>query len=73
MRTVFGAGMNCVRIQGISFALQPRPAPISIDSECPLVSAANVVGKIVGDSQVLNAIKPGDLITVEAAELAETE
>ena len=62
---VVDPGTICFWVQGSSLALPYGPTPISEGTECRLVTAVNVLGKLDGDPGALAAVKPGESITVE--------
>ena len=64
---VVPAGTLCFWVQGQSLALPFGPTPISQGDECRLVTKVNVLGKLEGNPRVLNSIRDGDEIRVEAA------
>jgi len=49
-------------------ALPYGPTPVSEGTECRLVTAVNVIGRLAGDPNVLASIAEGDTITVEYAD-----
>lgn len=57
-------GTICYWVQGTSLALPYGPTPASHGSECRLVTAVNVLGKIDGDPRQLATIHDGDAVTV---------
>jgi hypothetical protein len=65
-KQVVEPGTICFWVQGSSLALPFGPTPISEGSECRLVTAVNVLGKLDGDPRALATVKPGESITVEA-------
>ncbi len=67
-RPVVEPGTICYWVQGRSLALPYGPTPASEGSECRLVTAVNVLGKLEGDPRILSHIQDGDTITVEQAE-----
>jgi len=61
-------GIVCYWVEGSSLALPYGRTPISgRDGRPKLVTACNVVGRIVGDPKQLAKVKSGDRIRVEAA------
>ena len=61
-------GTVCYWVEGSSIALPYGRTPISgKDGKPKLVTPCNVVGKVVGDPQLLAKVKNGDRIRVEAA------
>lgn len=66
-REVVDEGTVCFWLDGDALALPFGPTPVSVGDECRLVSAANIVGKIDGDPDVLRTVRSGDPIRVEPA------
>jgi uncharacterized protein len=64
---VVAPGTVCFWVEGSSLALPYGPTPVSKGSECRLVTAVNVLGKIDGDPRVLARIRDGDKIEVTVA------
>ena len=60
-------GAVCFWLEGDALALLFGPTPVSDGDECRLISAANIVGRIDGDSAVLRSVQGGDAIRVERA------
>ena len=61
-------GTVCYWVEGSSMALPYGRTPISgKDGKPKLVTACNVLGRIVGDPKQLAKVKSGDRIRVEAA------
>ena len=61
-------GTVCYWVEGSSIALPYGRTPISgKDGKPKLVTPCNVLGRIVGDPQLLAQVKSGDRIKVEAA------
>ncbi|MDD4932761.1 MAG: cyclophilin-like fold protein [Methylacidiphilaceae bacterium] len=60
-------GTICYWVEGRSLALPYGPTPISVGSECRLVTRVNVVGKITGDPDALATIGSGEAIRIERA------
>ena len=61
-------GTVCYWVEGSSVALPYGRTPISgKDGKPKLVTACNVLGRIVGDPRALAKVKSGDRIRVEAA------
>jgi hypothetical protein len=66
-RQTVEAGTVCFWVEGSALALPWGRTPISTDARPKLVSPCNVLGKILGDAQVLAQVKSGDRVKVEAA------
>jgi len=62
-------GTICFWVQGSSLALPYGPTPISEGNECRLVTEVNVLGKSEDDPRTLAAIRDGDRIRVERADV----
>jgi uncharacterized protein len=60
-------GTVCFWVEGSSLALPYGPTPVSKGSECRLVTAVNVLGKLEGDPRALAGIRDGDKIEVTVA------
>jgi len=60
-------GTVCFWVEGSALALPWGRTPISTDARPKLVSPCNVLGKILGDAQLLAKVKSGDPVKVEAA------
>jgi len=60
-------GTICFWVDGDALALPFGPTPVSRGDECRLVSKANIMGHIEGDSAALRAVRSGDMMTVEEA------
>jgi uncharacterized protein len=60
-------GTVCFWVEGSALALPWGRTPISTDARPRLVSPCNVLGKILGDAQLLAKVKSGDRVKVEAA------
>lgn len=60
-------GTVCFWVEGSALALPWGRTPISTDARPKLVSPCNILGRIVGDAQVLAQVKSGDRVKVEAA------
>ncbi len=61
-------GAVCFWVEGSSLALPYGRTPISgKDGKPKLVSRCNVLGRVVGDAQVLAKVNSGDRVRVEAA------
>jgi hypothetical protein len=67
-RQVVEAGTVCFWVDGSSLALPYGRTPASQGDECRLVTACNVLGKIVGDPGELRKVKAGESIRVERVE-----
>jgi hypothetical protein len=67
-REVVPAGTICFWVQGQSLAIPFGPTPASRGKECRLVTKVNVLGKLEGDPRVLDSVRDGDGIRIEAAE-----
>lgn len=57
-------GTICYWVQGRSLALPYGPTPASQGSECRLVTAVNVLGRIEGDPREFASLRDGDSVTV---------
>jgi len=66
-RQVVDPGTICFWVQGSALALPYGPTPVSVGEECRLVTEVNVLGAIEGDPALLDTIRDGDVIRVEAA------
>lgn len=66
-REVVDPGTACFWVQGSSLALPYGPTPASHGSECRLVTAVNVLGKLEGDPRALASVRDGDPIEVTVA------
>jgi hypothetical protein len=60
-------GTICFWVQGQSLALPFGPTPVSQGDECRLVTKVNVLGQLEGDPRVLQSIRDGDDLRIEAA------
>jgi hypothetical protein len=67
-RQVVDPGTVCFWVEGNSLALPFGPTPISEGKECRLVTEVNVLGKILGDPQLLKSVKDGTRVRVARAE-----
>lgn len=67
-RQVVEPGTVCFWVEGNSLALPFGPTPISEGKECRLVTEVNVLGKILGDPQLLKSVKDGTRVRVARAE-----
>lgn len=67
-RQVVDPGTVCFWVEGSSLALPFGPTPISQGDECRLAAEVNILGKLVGDPQVLGTVRSGETIRVEAVE-----
>lgn len=65
---VVDPGAVCYWVQGKSLALPFGPTPASRGDECRLVTAVNVLGRLLDDPAALGAIRDGDSIRVERAD-----
>jgi hypothetical protein len=66
-RQTVDPGTVCYWVEGSSIALPYGRTPISgKDGKPKLVTACNVLGRIVGDPKLLAKVKSGDRIQVEA-------
>jgi hypothetical protein len=59
-RQVVEPGVACFWVQGASLALPFGPTPISTGGECRLVTACNVLGRVVGNPRDLARVRNGD-------------
>jgi hypothetical protein len=66
-RQTVDPGTVCFWVEGSALALPWGRTPISTDARPKLVSPCNVLGKILGDAQLLARVKSGDRVKVEAA------
>ncbi|MCB1773783.1 MAG: hypothetical protein KDI88_09220 [Gammaproteobacteria bacterium] len=64
---VVDRGAVCFWLDGDAIALLFGPTPVSTGDECRLVSAANIVGHIDGDPEILRKVRSGDHVRVESA------
>lgn len=60
-------GTVCFWVEGSALALPWGRTPISTDARPKLVSPCNVLGRILGDAQLLARVAAGDRVKVEAA------
>jgi uncharacterized protein len=60
-------GTVCFWVEGSALALPYGPTPLSEDGKPRLVSACNILGRVLGDARVLAAVRPGDRVKVEKA------
>lgn len=60
-------GTVCFWVQGKSLAIPYGPTPVSKENECRLITRVNILGRIRGDTAVLDSIKDGDQLKVEQA------
>ena len=67
-RQVVDAGTVCFWVEGSSLALPFGPTPVSECGECRLVTAVNVLGRIVGDPRRLTSVRDGAAIRVSRAD-----
>lgn len=65
-KQVVEPGTVCFWVEGRSLAIPFGPTPISKGDECRLVTRVNILGRVEGDASVLDSIKEGDRIRVEA-------
>jgi hypothetical protein len=65
-KQVVEPGTVCFWVEGGSLAIPFGPTPISKGDECRLVTRVNILGRVEGNPGVLNSIKEGDRIRVEA-------
>ena len=65
-KQVVPPGTICFWCEGQSLAIPFGPTPISHGNECRLVTKVNVLGKLTGDPRVLESVRDGDRIRVEA-------
>jgi hypothetical protein len=63
--TVVERGTVCFWLDGRALALLFGRTPISQGNECRLISEANIMGKIVGDPNVLKSVKGGDSVRLQ--------
>ncbi|HTL27187.1 MAG TPA: cyclophilin-like fold protein [Burkholderiales bacterium] len=67
-RQTVDPGTVCYWVEGSSLALPYGRTPISgKDGKPKLVTACNVLGRIIGDPKALGKVKSGERIRVEAA------
>ena len=64
---VVAPGTVCFWVEGNALALPWGRTPISRGDECRLASACNVLGRLRGDAAVLNTVRSGGKIRIEAA------
>jgi hypothetical protein len=60
-------GTVCFWTEGDALALPYGRTPISSDERPKLASRCNVLGRLVGDPRRLDAVRPGDQVSVEKA------
>jgi len=65
-RQVVDPGTVCFWVDGSALALPWGRTPVSKGSECRLVCACNVLGRIRGDPRMLKSARDGEIIRVEA-------
>ncbi len=64
---VVDPGTVCFWVEGKSLAIPYGPTPVSKGDECRLISRVNILGRIQGDTAILDSIKDGDPLKVEEA------
>ena len=62
---VVDPGTICFWVQGSSLALPFGPTPVSKGNECRLVTRVNILGKFLGDAQLLKTVKDGMRMRVD--------
>ena len=67
-RQVVDAGAICIWVEGSSLAVPFGPTPISVGSECGLVTAVNVLGQLDDDPRLLGELHAGDPVTDRLAQ-----
>jgi len=67
-KQVVDPGAICFWVQGSSLALPFGPTPVSEGTECRLVTAVNILGRLDGDPRALASVRDGDPIAVERAD-----
>lgn len=65
-KQVVDPGTLCFWVQGSSVAIPYGPTPISVGSECRLVTAVNIIGALDADPKQLAGIHEGDSISIDA-------
>jgi hypothetical protein len=63
---IVSPGTICFWVEGRSLAIPFGPTPVSQGSECRLVTKVNVLGMLEGDPRILESVRDGDRIRVEA-------
>ncbi|AJQ93894.1 cyclophilin-like family protein [Gynuella sunshinyii] len=63
--TVVDKGAVCFWLEGNALALLFGPTPISSSNECRLISAANILGHIDGNPELLRSINQHNPIRIE--------
>ena len=57
---VVEAGTVCYWVEGASVAIPFGPTPVSVGSECRLVTRVNTIGRLEGDPGILATVAEGD-------------
>jgi uncharacterized protein len=66
-RQVVEPGTVCFWTEGDALALPYGRTPMSSDERPRLASPCNVLGRLVGDPRRLDAVRPGEKVSVEKA------
>jgi uncharacterized protein len=66
-RQVVEPGTVCFWTEGDAIALPYGRTPISSDERPKLASRCNVLGRLVGDPRRLDAVRAGEIVSVERA------
>lgn len=66
-KQVVDPGTVCFWVEGKSLALPYGPTPVSKGDECRLVARVNILGRLDSDPAILDTVKEGERIRVEAA------
>ena len=64
-RDVVDPGTVCFWVEGNALAIPFGPTPASRADECRLVTAVNLVGRLLGDPGDLRPVRAGDPVRVE--------
>jgi hypothetical protein len=65
-KQVVEPGTVCFWVEGGSLAIPFGPTPASRGNECRLVTRVNILGRVDDDPSVLDSVREGDRIRVEA-------
>ena len=65
-KQVVDPGTVCFWVEGRSLAIPFGPTPVSKGDECRLVARVNILGQLDSEPAILDSIKEGDRIRVEA-------
>ncbi len=64
---VVDPGTVCFWVEGKSLAIPYGPTPVSKGNECRLITRVNILGRVQGDTTVLDSIRDGDQLRIEEA------